>query len=151
MKVYYAYKSSEMIEWDKEDVILITYGDIIQDRDCLPLEIFSRFCKRYLKSVVNILHILPFFPYSSDWGFAVIYFEEVDPRIGTWENIEDLKRGFKLMFDDVFNHVSSKSRWFQKFLDGNYEYRNFFHVFSTKDSISKDHIKLIVRPLPLGS
>ena len=156
LKVYYAYKSPKMIEWEKgfdptqrfteKDVILITYGDLILNKDRLPLETLSRFCSKYLKRAINTLHILPFFPYSSDRGFSVIDFEEVDPRLGTWENIENLKTDFKVMFDGVFNHVSSKSRWFQEFLNGNPEYQNFFTVFSTKDVISEDHLKLIVRP-----
>ncbi len=156
MKVHYAHKTPEMIEWEKDfdprdrfthkDAILITYGDLIRSKDHLPLETLSLFAERYLKGSINTLHILPFFPYSSDRGFAIIDFEEVDPRLGTWENIADLKANFKLMFDGVFNHVSSKSRWFQEFLNGNPEYIDFFIVFSTKNAISPDHLKLIVRP-----
>jgi sucrose phosphorylase len=156
LKVYYAYKSPEMIEWEKgfdptqrfteEDVFLITYGDLIKGKDEPPLETLADFCRNYLKDAISTIHILPFFPYSSDRGFAVIDFEEVDPRLGSWEDIENLKTDFKLMFDGVFNHVSSKSRWFQEFLNGNPAFQNFFEVFSTKDEISEDHLRLIVRP-----
>jgi len=156
MKVYHAYKTPQMILWEKEfdpaqrfteeDVILITYGDLIQSKKTLPLETLAKFCRKYLRNAINTLHILPFFPYSSDRGFAITDFEEVDPRLGRWENIEDLKSDFKLMFDGVFNHVSSKSRWFQEFRNGNPDYKNFFSVFSTKDAISEDHLRLIVRP-----
>lgn len=156
MKVNYAYKTPEMIEWDKgfdprarfteKDIILITYGDLIQSSDLPPLEVLTEFSETYLKGAVNTLHILPFFPYSSDRGFAIIDFEEVDPRLGTWENIEKLESSFKLMFDGVFNHVSSKSRWFQEFLDGNPDFQDFFISFSTKEAISEDHLRLIVRP-----
>ena len=156
LQVYYAYKSPKMLEWEKgfdstqrfteNDIVLITYGDFIQSKTGTPLETLSRFCRRYLKGAINTLHILPFFPNSSDRGFAVVDFEEVEPKIGKWEDIEKLKSDFKLMFDGVFNHVSSKSRWFQEFLNGNPEYQDFFHVFSTKDAISEDYLKLIVRP-----
>jgi len=156
MKVHYAYKDPEMIEWEKnfdptirfteKDVILITYGDLIQSTDHLPLDILADFSEKYLKGTINTLHILPFFPYSSDRGFSVIDFEEVDPRLGTWENILKLKPNSKLMFDGVFNHISSKSRWFQEFLNGNPEFQEFFIVFSTKSEISVDHLALIVRP-----
>lgn len=111
-----------------------------------PLQILSRFCKSHLKNAFNTLHILPFFPYSSDRGFAIKDFEEVDPRIGDWEDIEALKNDFKLMFDGVFNHVSSKSKWFQECLNGNPDYKDFFIAFSTKNRISEDHLKLILRP-----
>jgi len=156
MKVHYAHKTLEMIEQEKgfdpknrfsqEDVILITYGDLIQGQDTPPLEVLEDFSNTYLKGAVNTLHILPFFPYSSDRGFAVIDFEEVDPRLGSWENILKLKTNFRLMFDGVFNHISSKSRWFEEFLNGSLEFQDFFVTFSTKEPISDDHLKLIVRP-----
>ena len=156
MQVYHAHKTSEMTEWEEsledknrftqKDVILITYRDLVRGRNERPLKTLSRLCKYYLRGVFNTLHILPFFPYSSDRGFAVMDFEEVDPQLGTWDDILDLKSDFQLMFDGVFNHVSSKSRWFQEFLNQNPEYDKFFTVFSTKEEISADHLKLIVRP-----
>ncbi len=156
LKVYYAHKTPEMIEWEKDfdeknrftekDVILITYGDLISGKNQIPLVTLEILCKTYLKGVFNTLHILPFFPYSSDRGFAVMDFEEVDPHLGTWDDILNLREDFRLMFDGVFNHVSSKSRWFQEFLNQDPYYQNFFTVFSTKEKISPDHLKLIVRP-----
>ncbi len=156
MKVHYAHKSKELIEWEnsfdpknrftENDAILITYGDIIKNENKKPLQILSSFCRKYLKNAFNTLHILPFFPYSSDRGFAIKDFEEVDPRIGDWEDIDALKSDFKLMFDGVFNHVSSKSKWFQECLNGNPDYKDFFIAFSTKGKISEDHLKLILRP-----
>lgn len=156
LKVYYAHKSSEMIDWEKnfqklerfseKDAILITYGDLISNNSQKPLETLSEICRKYFKNAFNTLHILPFFPYSSDRGFAILDFEEVDPNLGNWEDILNLKKDFRLMFDGVVNHVSSKSRWFQEFLNQNPEYDNFFTVFTTKEKISKDHLNLIVRP-----
>ncbi|NIR47906.1 sugar phosphorylase [candidate division KSB1 bacterium] len=156
LKVYYAHKSDEMIRWEKEfepsqrlserDVILITYGDLICSPNQCALATLARLSKQYLKGVFNTLHILPFFPYSSDRGFAVMDFEEVDPHLGTWNDILELKKHFKLMFDGVFNHVSSKSRWFQEYLNGNPAFKNFFTEFTTRDAISEDYLKIIVRP-----
>jgi sucrose phosphorylase len=106
MRVYYAYKTPHMIQMEEtlnaherfteEDVILITYGDLIQGKDRKPLEILADFTK-YLKGAINTLHILPFFPYSSDRGFSVTDFEEVDPRLGTWDDILNLKSSTKLI------------------------------------------------------
>ena len=151
MKVHYAYKDPKMIEWEKDfdpterftekDVFLITYGDLIQNGDQLPLELLSDFSEQYLKGAINTLHILPFFPYSSDRGFSIIDFEEVDPRLGTWENIEKLKTNFRLMFDGVFNHASSKSRWFQEFLDGNPD-------FQIKRFLASRSIALVLMGVP---
>jgi len=156
LKVYYAHKSDKMIVHEKEfeaedrfteeDVILITYGDLIISEHDRPLSVMADICKRYFEGVFNTLHILPFFPYSSDRGFAVMDFEEVDPNLGSWEDILELKKEFQLMFDGVFNHISSKSRWFQEFLNQNPEYRDFFTVFSTQGEISPEHLQLIVRP-----
>lgn len=156
LRVYYAHKSNEMIEWEKnfkpcdrlteKDVILITYGDLVVHPEQRPLETLATLSKKYLKGVFNTLHILPFFPYSSDRGFAIMDFEEVDPQLGDWDDILKLKPDFKLMFDGVFNHVSSKSRWFQEYLNGNPQFANFFTEFSTREAISEDHLKIIVRP-----
>ncbi len=156
LKVYYAHKTPLMLEWEKyfnpedrfteQDVILITYGDLIKTPNQKPLRTLTELTENYLKGVINFLHILPFFPSSSDRGFAVMDFEEVDPNLGTWDDILELKKDFKLMFDGVFNHVSSKSRWFQEFLNQNPKYLDFFVVFSTKQQLSPDQLRLIVRP-----
>ncbi len=156
MKVYYAHKTPLMKEFEaqfkpedrftEKDIILITYGDLIKTPNQKPLKTLTQLLETYLKGVINFIHILPFFPSSSDRGFAVMDFEEVDPHLGTWDDILELKKDFKLMFDGVFNHVSSKSRWFQEFLNQNPEYINFFTVFSTKQQLSEDQLRLIVRP-----
>ncbi|MBN2425793.1 MAG: sugar phosphorylase [Calditrichaceae bacterium] len=156
LKVYYAYKSEEMIEWEKhfnpenrfteKDVILITYGDLIQSTSENPLKVFHHICDQYLHGVITTIHILPFFPYSSDRGFAIMDFVDVDPNLGAWEDILDMKTHFRLMFDGVLNHVSSKCHWFQEFLNQNPEFEDFFTVFSTKQKISEDYLKIIVRP-----
>jgi len=155
-RVYYAYKTEEMIEFTRaldsknrfteEDVILITYGDLIREDGVSPLTTLSKFCGIYLKQTINTLHILPFFPYSSDRGFAIEDFETVDPKLGTWENIVDLETRYKLMFDGVINHVSSKSRWFQKFLDGTPHYKNFFISYDSYDDLTPEERSAIFRP-----
>ncbi len=156
IQVYYAHKSQEMLDWEKsfnpterfseEDVILITYGDLISDDTQPPLHILAELCKKYLKGVFNTLHILPFFPSSSDRGFSVTDFTEVDPHLGRWEDLTVLKDDFRLMFDGVFNHISAKSKWFQEFLNQNPRFVNFFTVFSTSEKIPSDYLKLLVRP-----
>jgi sucrose phosphorylase len=132
--------------FNERDIILITYGDLIKGKDHSPIKTLARFCDTYLEGNINTIHILPFFPYSSDRGFAVIDFSEVDPHLGTWEDILSLKPRYKLMFDGVFNHMSSKSRWFQEFLKGNPEFNDLFIVFDSPDEISDDELKLIFRP-----
>ncbi|MFQ5787828.1 MAG: alpha-amylase family glycosyl hydrolase, partial [Thermodesulfobacteriota bacterium] len=155
-KVYYAYKTEEMVEFTKaldpknrfteEDVILITYGDLIREDGVSPLATLSKFCGIYLKQTINTLHILPFFPYSSDRGFSIMDFETVDPKLGTWENIEDLETRYKLMFDGVINHISTKSRWFQRFLDATPHYKNFVINYDSYDDLTPGERNIIFRP-----
>ena len=156
LKIYYAYKPQEIIESDKRfdpsnrftetDFILITYGDIIRGEAHSPLATLAAFCDSYLEGNINTLHILPFFPYSSDKGFSIIDFETVDPHLGTWQDIEELENHYQLMFDGVINHVSSKSRWFQEFLNGAPYYRDFFITFDSPDDLNHEQRKMIFRP-----
>jgi glycosidase len=156
LDVYCAHKPPEMIEDEKgydpkdrfteKDVILITYGDLIRGEGKSPLAMLADFCDRYLEGTINTLHILPFFPYSSDRGFSVVDFETVDPKLGTWHDIEALEGRYQLMFDGVINHVSAKSRWFQEFLNGNPQYWNFFMNFASPDDLTQEQRRLIFRP-----
>ena len=156
MQVYYAHKTPQMITDDEQfdsserftekDIILITYGDVIRRQGATPLRALVDCLKRFAQFSISTIHVLPFFPYSSDRGFSIIDYEEVDSNIGTWDEIEELSLNFRLMFDGVFNHVSSKSRWFQEFLNGNPRYQDFFIQFSTEKAIPDDYLSLILRP-----
>ena len=155
-QVYHAHKPVEMIEreddfnprerFTEEDVILITYGDLINAEGDSPLINLSKFCGAYLNRTINTLHILPFFPYSSDRGFSVIDFETVDPHLGSWDDIEDLESRYQLMFDGVVNHVSSRSRWFQEFLKDNPYYKDFFIYYDSPDQLRPEDRAKIFRP-----
>jgi glucosylglycerate phosphorylase len=156
MRVYHAHKTPEMVAADaafvpaerftERDIVLITYGDLLTSEGQRPLRGLAAFLRVFMRGGINTIHILPFFPYSSDRGFSIIDFEEVDPRLGSWEDLDELGRSFRLMFDGVFNHVSSKSRWFQSYLNGDPAFQDFFIAFSTKDAIDRDHLRLILRP-----
>lgn len=156
LQVYHAHKTDEMIReegipdpeerFTERDVILITYGDLLRGREPSPLATLAKFCDSYLEGTINTLHILPFFPYSSDRGFSIVDFETVDPRLGTWKDIEALETRYQLMFDGVFNHVSSKSRWFQEFLNGNRCYRDFFISYDSPDQLTPEERAMIFRP-----
>ncbi len=112
--------------FDERDVILITYGDTIRAADRTPLEALDTFATEHLKGLCSVIHLLPFFPYSSDYGFSVIDYLAVNARLGDWSDITSLHRSFKLMFDFVLNHVSSESEWFHAFLRDEAPYRDFF-------------------------
>ncbi len=156
IKVFYAHKPQPLIKMEQafypterfseKDVILITYGDLLQGTEDTPLATLGKFCDTYLEGAINTLHILPFFPYSSDRGFSIIDFETVDPSLGTWEDIQDLESRYQLMFDGVINHISAKSRWFQEFLNGNTYYGDFFITYASPEELSKEERNKIFRP-----
>lgn len=155
MQVFYAYKTPEIIAGDRDfdpaerfthkDVILTTYGDLIASDNEPPLRTLDRMLEAYARYITTV-HVLPFFPYSSDRGFSIIAYDQVDPNLGSWDEIAKLTCRFKLMFDGVINHVSSKNRWFQEFLNGSPRYRDYFIGFSTREEISDDELKLVLRP-----
>ena len=76
------------------DVALIAYADSIRGTAGAPLEALRRFVERYLERTINTLHLLPFFPWDTDRGFSVQDYRAVDPRNGTWADIEALAREF---------------------------------------------------------
>lgn len=112
--------------WDERDLVLITYGDQFYEKNDPTLDIFKKMFDQYLADKFEIVHLLPFYPYSSDDGFSVIDYKKVNPTLGNWEHVESLSRSARIMFDDVCNHISAKSDWFQEYLNGNPEYQNFF-------------------------
>jgi glucosylglycerate phosphorylase len=131
---------------DQRDTILIVYPDQIRQEDRPPLVLLEEFCRLHLLNIITGIHILPFYPWTSDDGFSVVDYREVDPRYGRWEDIQRLGQNFKLMFDAVINHVSVKSRWFQSLLEGKRRYRDYFIIPNVGDDLSQ-----VVRPraLPL--
>ena len=102
--------------WNESDVMLITYGDSITRADEPPLATLKTFLDRYLRGEISTVHILPFFPYSSDDGFSVIDYRQVKPELGNWPHIEALAQDYNLMFDMVINHVSRESLWFADYI-----------------------------------
>lgn len=113
--------------WDERSIILITYGDQVRREGQPALEAQRQFLLDYgIDEVVNGIHILPFFPYSSDDGFSVIDYRRVDPGVGDWRDVHRLGERFRLMFDFVVNHCSQHSEWFQGYLKGEDPYTGYF-------------------------
>lgn len=133
---------------DERDSVLITYADQIQSGpgDRTALACLNDFLQRYIGDTISSLHLLPFFPYSSDDGFSVIDYTQVDPDVGDWEDINRLGENYHLMFDFVLNHISRASEWFQKFVQGDPHYQDYFITVDPATDLSS-----VVRPraLPL--
>jgi len=130
----------------ERDVVLITYGDQVTEPGKPPLQTLAEVLEEYVEDVITGVHILPFFPYSSDDGFSIVDYTAVSPELGTWADIERLGRRFRLMFDAVINHVSAQSEWFQEFVKGNPEFAEYFITVEKGVDLSQ-----VVRPraLPL--
>ncbi len=127
--------------WSERDVAVISYGDTFLDRDEPPLVTLKRFLDRRLGDVVNIVHVLPFFPFSSDDGFAVLDYLQVNDALGEWPDIEALAADYTVMADLVLNHCSSRSRWFENFRERRAPGAGYFRTRRPDDDVSQ-----VVRP-----
>lgn len=112
--------------WDEKDVVLITYADQFREREAPTLRTFSRFYQQHLQASFPLVHLLPFFPYSSDDGFSVIDYHRVNAICGEWSDVAELHQHTRLMFDFVCNHMSAHSAWFRHFLAQDPGWDNFF-------------------------
>ncbi len=156
IRVHCAHDTPEVMEAERcfnpaerfteKDVVLITYGDLMVSENRTPLKTLADFATVFFHAIITTLHILPFCPYSSDRGFSVTSYKQVDPNLGTWEEIDDIASSFKLMFDGVLNHMSSKNEIFQRFLDGDPDVQDFFIGFSTRTATDDERLKLVLRP-----
>lgn len=129
--------------WSQNDVLLITYGDSLKEAipNKPPLSTLSDFLNAHLHDTLTGVHILPFFPYSSDDGFSVIDYRQVNPELGSWDDIRQIAQKFDLMTDVVLNHVSSQSEWFQQFKKGQLPGCDYFIVVDPTTDVAD-----VVRP-----
>ncbi len=127
--------------WDQRDAVLITYGDMVRADGEDPLSTLLGFLEDHIGDAFSILHVLPFFPYSSDDGFAVIDYRTVDPALGGWSHIEGLSEDYRLMADLVINHVSGRSNWFRAYCNGVAPERHYFIEVQPNTDLSA-----VVRP-----
>lgn len=112
--------------WDEQDVVLITYADQFREAGKPTLSTFSRFYQQHLQAIFPLVHLLPFYPWSSDDGFSVMDYHQVNPQYGDWQDIARLHQETRLMFDFVCNHMSAGSVWFSHFLAQDPGWDDFF-------------------------
>ncbi|MDT0605036.1 sugar phosphorylase [Thalassotalea castellviae] len=127
--------------WSEKDVILITYGDSVIEKDTAPLKTLKTFLDDTISKTINSVHILPFFPYSSDDGFAVIDYSSVNESLGSWQDIQAISKDYHLMSDLVINHCSSRSVWFDNFIKGEGIGHDFFFT-----ALPDEDLSAVVRP-----
>ncbi len=127
--------------WDESDVAVITYGNTFLRDNETPLDTLYHFLSEHLEDTINIVHILPFFPFSSDDGFAVMDYTQVNESYGDWEDIIHIASRFKLMSDLVINHCSGRSRWFEQLKAGEKPGKDYFFLADPETDTSQ-----VVRP-----
>ncbi len=123
------------------DAFLIAYPDHVQAPGEAPLATLARVLRGPLAGTLSGVHLLPFYPASSDDGFAVIDYDEVDPRLGSWHDVAALAADHRLMFDAVINHASASSGYLARFLAGDPAAEGFFRTLSPEADVSA-----VVRP-----
>lgn len=139
MAVHDEVKNSEL--WDQASTVMITYGDTFLSPKQKPLNTLKHFLDEHCEGLINSVHILPFFPYSSDDGFAVMDFSMVNESLGDWSDIQEISQDYRLMADLVINHCSSRSLWFQNFIKGEGPGFDYFYTESLDADLSQ-----VVRP-----
>ena len=131
------------------DVALIAYADSIRGDGGPPLAALRRFVRRYLADTINTLHLLPFYPWDTDRGFSVQDYRAVDPRNGTWADIEALAGEFAhLMVDLVINHASLDNPLVQGALTGDPRYRDFVIRYDDNAQPEAAALAALTRPRP---
>ncbi|MBE9594124.1 MAG: sugar phosphorylase [Proteobacteria bacterium] len=151
MMIYYSIhipeeiKKIPILRFSEKTCILITYGDTIKNKN-KPLRRLSNFCMQHLRDIIESVHILPFHSYSSDKGFSIIDYKNVDPSLGDWNDVKAFSKEFKLMFDLVLTNCSQENEWFHQFLIGNPYFTDFFIAFDSEEEINEEYVKLIQRP-----
>lgn len=87
----------------------------------------------YLKELgVDYLWLTPvFLSPQKDNGYDVADYRKIDSRFGSMEDLEKLieksnEKGMGIMLDMVFNHTSTAHEWFQKALNGEREYQDYY-------------------------
>jgi sucrose phosphorylase len=127
--------------WDQSTTVMITYGDSFLAAKEKPLITLKHFLDEHCEGLINSVHILPFFPFSSDDGFSVMDFSSVNEALGDWADIESISQDYRLMADLVINHCSSRSLWFQNFIKGEGPGHDYFYTESLDADLSQ-----VVRP-----
>ena len=129
------------INISQNTILVISYGDSITDVGKKSLKVFRSFFNKYLRNYFNSVHFLPFYPSSSDSGFAVKDHYKIDSRLGSWSDINKFSKTTNIMADLVINHASSRGLWFANFLKNKSPGKNYFFTVNKKFNVSK-----VIRP-----
>lgn len=136
--------------WDQNDVIMITYGDSIVAEHEKPLVTLKKFVDGHLGEAISAVHILPFFPYSSDDGFSVLDYSSVNESLGDWQDVNAIADNYRLMADLVINHCSARSVWFENFIKGEGTGHDYFFTAPANaqlDAVVRPRTSSLLKPV----
>ena len=122
--------------------IVICYGDsVFSSSQRHLLKNFQNFFQKKLSKYFNTIHFLPFYPSSSDSGFAVKDHYKIDSRLGNWSDITKFSKKNDVMADVVINHSSARGLWFKNFLKEKKPGKDYFLTVNSNFNVSK-----VIRP-----
>ena len=135
----------------KNKVQLITY---VNRLGCENIQDLNSLVKNEFKGLFGGVHLLPFYyPIDGeDAGFDPIDHGMVDPRLGNWDDLNDLSQEIEIMADLIVNHISAESVQFKDYLEKGKasDYASLFLSFDTvfpNGATEKDLLN-IYRPRP---
>ena len=118
--------------------IVICYGDsVFSSSQKHLLKNFQSFFQKKLNKFFDTVHFLPFYPSSSDSGFAVKDHYKIDSRLGNWSDIKKFSKKNDVMADIVINHSSARGLWFKNFLKSKKPGKDYFIKVDSNFDISK--------------
>ena len=95
----------------------------------------------YFKELgLTYLHLMPLFRTPegpNDGGYAVSSYREVNPRLGTMDDLRNLSaalraEGISLVLDFVFNHTASDHEWALRARAGDPHYQQYYYMFDDR-------------------
>ena len=125
----------------EKTTLVICYGDSVYSEKKKSIRVFQSFFQKKLKNYFNTIHFLPFYPSSSDSGFAVKDHYKVDNKLGNWLDIKSISKSTDVMADMVINHSSARGLWFKNFLKKKEPGKDYFLTVDNKFNTSK-----VIRP-----
>ena len=140
-------RKKEDLKINESTSLVICYGNSVTDGNKKSLKVFNKFYKKYLKNNFDSVHFLPFYPSSSDSGFAVKDHYKIEPRLGSWKDVKLISKNCNLMADLVINHSSARGLWFSNFLKNKSPGKDYFFTvdknFNSKKVIRPREHKLL--------
>lgn len=133
-------------EVSEKNVYLITYGDSIYEEKVPTIKTLNKFLKETVEDTITDVHILPMFTYTSDDGFSVVDYMEIDEKLGDWNDIKNFSKDYRLMYDFVANHISKSSSWFKAYLNNDKKYEEYF-IKEDKNFDTKNVVRPRTSPL----